>query len=266
MYSAAAEGVSARRSAAKSLSVKSISCPTAEITGTREARTARATISVFEASAAASDDEQLQPAHGVRRLDAARDFFRGADALHLGGNDEQPPLPAAPAQNADEVADRRSRRRRDERDRPRERRNRALQALVEKPFGFELAAQFFESLLQPPEPFFLKSANDDLIVPARLVDADFPGHDELHPLAQTRLRPRERAAERDGGKLRAGVLQREIRVPARLYPQIHAPREFRHGKRRFRVGRSRGARGVLLEKIKHLPFPMELQFRRRAAA
>jgi len=41
--SAAAEGVGARRSATKSAIVKSISCPTAEITGTREAWIARAT-------------------------------------------------------------------------------------------------------------------------------------------------------------------------------------------------------------------------------
>ncbi len=43
--SAAAEGVGARRSAAKSQRVKSVSCPTAEITGIREAATARTTAS-----------------------------------------------------------------------------------------------------------------------------------------------------------------------------------------------------------------------------
>ena len=40
--SAAAEGVGARRSATKSAMVKSVSCPTAEITGTRQAAMARA--------------------------------------------------------------------------------------------------------------------------------------------------------------------------------------------------------------------------------
>ena len=45
MYSAAPLGVSARRSAAKSQRLKSTSCPTAEIVGTFEAATARATIS-----------------------------------------------------------------------------------------------------------------------------------------------------------------------------------------------------------------------------
>src|SRR2546423_15427599 len=43
--SAAAEGVGARRSATKSAIVKSVSCPTAEITGTEQAAMARATLS-----------------------------------------------------------------------------------------------------------------------------------------------------------------------------------------------------------------------------
>ena len=47
--SAAAVGVGARRSATKSMSVVSVSCPTAEITGMRQAATARATISSLKA-------------------------------------------------------------------------------------------------------------------------------------------------------------------------------------------------------------------------
>ena len=47
--SAAADGVGARRSAAKSQIVKSVSCPTADITGTRLAAIVRASVSSLNA-------------------------------------------------------------------------------------------------------------------------------------------------------------------------------------------------------------------------
>ena len=53
--SAAAEGVGARRSATKSAMVKSVSCPIAETTGSREAAMARATRSLLKAARSSSD-------------------------------------------------------------------------------------------------------------------------------------------------------------------------------------------------------------------
>ncbi len=53
--SAAAEGVGARTSATKSAMVKSVSCPTAEITGTRELTIARATPSSLNAQRSSSE-------------------------------------------------------------------------------------------------------------------------------------------------------------------------------------------------------------------
>ena len=66
--SAAADGVGARRSATKSAIVTSISCPTAEMTGTGHAAIARATGSslnaqqILDRSAAASDDHDVDAA------------------------------------------------------------------------------------------------------------------------------------------------------------------------------------------------------------
>jgi len=53
--SAAAEGVGARMSATKSAMVKSVSCPTAEITGTEHAAMARATRSSLKVHRSSSD-------------------------------------------------------------------------------------------------------------------------------------------------------------------------------------------------------------------
>ncbi len=73
--SAAAEGVGARRSATKSQMVKSVSWPTAEITGIPEAAIVRAKRfvvegeKVFERSAAACDDDDVNVAGAVEMLD-----------------------------------------------------------------------------------------------------------------------------------------------------------------------------------------------------
>lgn len=53
--SAAADGVAARTSATKSAIVKSISCPTAEITGISDSYIARATISSLKAQRSSID-------------------------------------------------------------------------------------------------------------------------------------------------------------------------------------------------------------------
>ena len=53
--SAAAEGVGARKSATKSAMVKSVSWPTAEITGIAELRIARATSAVLKAQRSSVD-------------------------------------------------------------------------------------------------------------------------------------------------------------------------------------------------------------------
>ena len=55
MISAAALGVAARTSATKSAIVKSISCPTAETTGTTDSKIARATASSLNAHKSSSD-------------------------------------------------------------------------------------------------------------------------------------------------------------------------------------------------------------------
>ena len=71
--SAAAEGVAARISATRSVSEMSVSCPTAEIVGTRTSASARHTASLLKAarssraSAAASDDAEIQARNPIHQ-------------------------------------------------------------------------------------------------------------------------------------------------------------------------------------------------------
>ena len=58
--SAAADGVGARRSATRSQIVKSVSCPTPEIVGIRQAATARATISSLNGQRSSSEPPPRQ--------------------------------------------------------------------------------------------------------------------------------------------------------------------------------------------------------------
>ena len=88
--SAAAEGVGARKSATKSAIVKSVSCPTAEITGTGRGRNrARHALlverpQVFERATAARHDHHFRPSRDCAEIfDARGDLFRRSLALHL---------------------------------------------------------------------------------------------------------------------------------------------------------------------------------------
>ena len=91
--SAAAEGVGARRSATKSAMVTSVSCPTAETTGTEQAAMARATASVverpqvFQRAAAAAPQSPGPPRRAAEVLDAAAHFLHRAFALHQRGKE-----------------------------------------------------------------------------------------------------------------------------------------------------------------------------------
>ena len=103
--SAAAVGVGARRSAAKSISVMSVSWPTAEISGIMLAAAARTTISslndqqVFERAAAARHDDQIRP----RQRAALGQRVEAFDGIgDLGGAIARPaPAPARPARGAE---------------------------------------------------------------------------------------------------------------------------------------------------------------------
>ena len=92
--SAAADGVGARRSATKSAMVKSVSWPTAEITGTRQATMARATGSSLKAQRSSSEPPpratMMTSTSGDRGQAAQRrrDRQRRALALHRRGREQ----------------------------------------------------------------------------------------------------------------------------------------------------------------------------------
>ena len=103
--SAAAVGVGARRSAAKSISVVSVSWPTAEISGMRHWRRGAdhdllvERPQVLEAAAAARDDQHVRARHG------SASGRQGVEAPDRGGDLRRPrprpaPAPARPARGA----------------------------------------------------------------------------------------------------------------------------------------------------------------------
>ena len=175
--SAAADGVGARTSATKSAIVTSVSWPTAEITGTGDARDrARDDFlverpEIFDRSAAAADDDDVDARHARRSArSAARDVRRRALALHARRADDEVRVGVAPAQHLDDVADRRAVERRDDADLARQRRQRPLARGVEQPFGLQPLLQLIERELQRAEPVRLEVLADQLIFALRLVD------------------------------------------------------------------------------------------------
>jgi hypothetical protein len=114
MSSAAALGVSARTSAAKSQSVKSISCPTAEMIGTGQAATARTSGSSLKAHRSS----RLPPPRPITSRSKSAALLRESQHLHHlgrralaldpGRQHDEPPAPAAPREDAHEILHRRA--------------------------------------------------------------------------------------------------------------------------------------------------------------
>src|SRR5881227_1454271 len=136
--SAAADGVGARWSATRSHKVLSVSCPTAEITGTGTAATARATRSELK----------LHRSSGERAADGV---FR-AVALHLGGDDEQLEERPAAARHGDDVAHRRAVFARYDRQARRVEGQRALARRIEQAVLLERSLRLLEGELPQPTP------------------------------------------------------------------------------------------------------------------
>ena len=130
--SAAAEGVGARRSATKSAMVTSVSCPTAEITGTEQAAMARATASSLKVHRSSSDPPPRPtittsgPLGPAEVLDAAADLLHRALALHQRREEADVQAGKAARENLDHVRDGRAARRGDDADAPRKARQRPL--------------------------------------------------------------------------------------------------------------------------------------------
>lgn len=159
--SAAAEGVGARRSAAKSDSETSVSWPTADTTGVVQAAIARGQRFVDEGpeilqrAAAARQQQHVVAAAGISRLQHRADLGGGAFALH--GHCQQLHFDQreAPAQHADDVADHRTGGRGQDRQPAHEGGQRSLARQLEQALRLQTRLEFLECPAQRPFAGFL---------------------------------------------------------------------------------------------------------------
>jgi hypothetical protein len=210
MSSAAALGVSARRSAAKSQSVKSISWPTAETIGTGQAATARTSGSSLKA-------------HRSSRLPPPRPITRRSHSPRSSASRSICTISAAapsPCTRAGSTTTRPRQLRRARMRRksctaapvgevmnphcPRQGGQRLLPLRREEPLRREPRLERLELALQPPHAVVDHQAHDQLILPARLVHAHLAVHDHLQAVAQLHRLPQGVAAEQHRAELGAG--------------------------------------------------------------
>src|SRR5437867_1584681 len=168
---------------------------------------------IFERSAAAADDDDVDVAERVEVAQPLRDLLGGAVALHAGGRDHDVQLAEAAADHAQHVADRRAAQRRHHADLSREARQLALARLIEQPLGLEPGLELVEGQLQGAEPLGLEQLDDHLVLAALRVDLDAAEGHHVQPVARLELDPARAVAEQHDAQLGVGVLQREVGVP-----------------------------------------------------
>ena len=216
--SAAAVGVGARRSAAWSISVVSVSWPTAEISGIGDSAAARTTSSSLNAHRSsieppprATISRSGRGSIDAKAADRRGDLRRRALALdrHRPQDDARR---AAVLEPVEDVADHRAGRRGDDADDSRQERQLALALGVEQPFGGERLAALLEQREQRALARQLHPLDDDLIFGAAGIGGELAGRDDLGAvLGPERERGRVAAPDHrvDAGVL---VLQGEIAV------------------------------------------------------
>ena len=176
--SAAAEGVGARRSATKSAMVKSVSWPTALITGAAEAAMARATRSSLKAHRSSSEPPPratMMTSMLPRRFSAASAATiccGRLQALHGGRRQDQLGQRVAPPEDVHDVAQHRARGRGDHADAPREAGQRPLARGVKEPLGLQAPLQLLVGLVEQAHTLRLDQVDLELVLAARLIDGD----------------------------------------------------------------------------------------------
>ena len=174
---------------------------------------------VFQAAAAAADDEHI--GRGLSRFasaDAGDDFRRRTVALHAGRDDQHVDAAPAPPQHFEKVAHRRAGRTGDKRDPPRKRRQAALAGRIEQPFGGQLFAELAQCELERTDALRLELVDDQLVAAARRIHVEVAAAEDVEPVGQFELELRRRAAPHHGADLGQVVLEREVAV-ARLRPR-----------------------------------------------
>src|SRR5262249_39641635 len=160
----------ARTSAAKSMSVTSVSCPTAEISGITLAATARTTISSLNDHRSSSEP----PPRATMRRSGRRIGPSSASALKprmAAGTSSAGPAPGPPdhvrgeavAERVQDVADHGAGRRGDDADQLRQEREQLLARAVEQAFGGEPFLAFLDQRHERAEPRRLERLDHDLV-------------------------------------------------------------------------------------------------------
>ena len=224
--SAAAVGVGARSSAAKSAMVKSVSWPTPTTTGmSRGADRARQRLlvelpQVLDRTAAAHQQQYVAfgaPARGGERL---RELRRGALALHRRRVDHDRDGRIAAPQRGQDVAQGRRRKRGDDADLLRVFRDRALGRRIEQALFLQLLLQAQEALEQGPKPRPAHRLDVELEASARFVQGDQRSRLDALAVGQVPVQVRRAALEHDAIHLRGLVLEGEIQVAGGRRPQV----------------------------------------------
>ena len=192
-HSAALVGVGARASAARSISVQSVSWPTAEMSGMALAAAARTTISSLKPhrssrlppprATISTSGRGMRPP-GRQRIEAADgggDLGGAGLALHPHRPDQHAGREAL-VEAVQHVADHGAGRRGDDADHARQVRQRLLALLVEQAFGGELLLALLQQRHQRADAGRLQRIDDDLVGGLAGIGGDAARGDHLQPL------------------------------------------------------------------------------------
>ena len=206
--SAAADGVGARRSATKSAMVKSVSWPTAEMTGTEQAAMARATRSSLNVHRSSSEP----PPRATITTSAQPDSLKyrrprqtscdRALALHLRRKQPDVQTRETARQDVEHVADHGARRRGHDADAARASREGTLALRREQSLGGQLLLQLLERQLQRAVALRLQRFHQELVFAASFVDVDAPARQHRHAVLRLEFQIARGHAEADAAELR----------------------------------------------------------------
>jgi hypothetical protein len=96
----------------------------------------------------------------------------------------------------------------------------ALPPRLEEPLIGETALQLLEPRLQNPLPLWLNQPYHQLILSARLVDADLAEELHLQAVAEDDPLSGGGSGEKDARELRCLILEREVGVARGLFPEV----------------------------------------------
>ena len=198
--------------------VKSVSCPTPEITGTAEAAIARATVSSLKAHRSSSEPPPratitTSANFGAIEIAQARDDFTGRSfALHFYGIELHVNIREAALEDAENVSNRRAGGRGDDADAARQDRQRLFARFVEEALFLQLLFKLLEGELERAESDRLDVRDVNLIFAAQFVDAERAAHGDVQAVLGAELQGASLVAETDAANLRARIFQGEVEM------------------------------------------------------